>query len=262
MNDNAQKKRRDEFLRLLSQKGSLKVQELADLFGVTSMTIRRDLAHLEESGFLLRTHGGCVIQSPMAPELSFSEKDALCAPQKEAIAREAVLHLEPGSTIFIDTGTTMVHLARALPPGLGLRVFTNNLRVATELFGRTDLEVFVYGGQLSVRSPDLVGEIALSNAEGFRLDMALLGADAIDTHSGGLYAANIAAATLDAAVVRQASRVMILADSGKLDRTSSVRVLVIDERVTLITDNGAALDAVSRLRQRGARVMTMASSER
>lgn len=80
------------------------------------------------------------------------------AREKSGIAREAVSLLHPGASLFIDTGTTALHFARALPKTLDLRIFTNNLRVAMDLFSREGFEVNVFGGTLAQNSPDLVGE--------------------------------------------------------------------------------------------------------
>jgi len=210
---------------------------LADLLGVTQMTIRRDLSAMEEEGLLLRTHGGCTVQSPMVRELSFSEKDALRANQKAAIARAAIDFIEPNFSIFIDTGTTCLHFARALPSSLNLTVFTNNLRVAMELFGRNGFEVTLYGGQLARRSPDLFGEITISRIQEYRLDAAVLGADAIDTARGEVYGAARAITNVNRAVLRQSSTALILADSSKIGKHSHSLITKLHDGITLITDS-------------------------
>ncbi|HIJ72999.1 MAG TPA: DeoR family transcriptional regulator [Candidatus Hydrogenedentes bacterium] len=255
MKDGPQKERRETIRHLLAQQGSLRVRDLVHRLGVTSMTVRRDLASLEQEGVVLRTHGGCVIQSPMVPELSFTEKDALRGKQKAAVARAAVKHVRAACSIFIDTGTTALHFARALSDDMGLRVFTNNLRVAMELFSRDAFEVIVYGGVLAKRSPDLAGELSLTRIREFRLDLAILGADAIDTTRGHVYAADIPTAQLDALVAEQASKVMILADSSKLDKHSLALVTTLGPGITLVTDNEASRSSLARLRRTGADIV-------
>jgi DeoR family transcriptional regulator, aga operon transcriptional repressor len=234
-----QTERRNMIRRLLAQEGSLRVEELADRLSVTSMTVRRDLTAMEVEGVLVRTHGGCNLQSPMARDLSFSEKDALCARQKAAIAREAARRVEPGSSLFIDTGTTALHFARALPNTLSLRVFTNNLRVAMDLFGREGFEVIVYGGRLATQSPDLVGEIALGRVRDYRLNVAVLGADGIDPGRGEIYGADMHASSLDRLVLGQSERSMVLADSSKIGRVSLSLITRLRTGITLVTDSGA-----------------------
>ncbi len=254
--------RREHIRRMLAEEGSLRVEDLVERLGVTSMTVRRDLIVMEAEGLLVRTHGGCTYQSPMVRDLSFSEKDLLMARQKAGIAREAARLVRPGSTLFIDTGTTALHFARALPASLDVRVFTNNLRVAMDLFSRDGFEVFVYGGQLARTSPDLVGEISLTRAQEFQLDLAVLGTDAIDPVRGEAYAADIRTASLDRAVLRQAAHAMVLGDSSKLGKHSLALVITLGRGVTFITDDGAPARDLAALRRTGADIVVAACGDR
>jgi DeoR family transcriptional regulator, fructose operon transcriptional repressor len=255
MKKRAQTERRDTIRRLLAQEGSLRVEDLAAWLDVTTMTVRRDLGALEEEGVLVRTHGGCTVQAPMVRELSFSEKDALRARQKAAIARAAVERIAPESSVYIDTGTTTLHFARALPSHLRLRIFTNNLRVAMDLFGREGIEVVVYGGRLRQSSPDLAGEIALGRVQEYRLDVAVLGADAVDTGRGEVYGADMLTTSLDRAVLRQSSRALILADSSKLGKHSLSLVTKLHAGIALITDDEADPQDVRALQQTDADIV-------
>lgn len=247
MASRGQDDRRHSIRRVLAEEGAIRVEALADRLGVTQMTIRRDLAAMEEEGLLLRTHGGCTVQSPMMRELSFSEKDVLRAAQKAAIAREAVRYIEADTSIFIDTGTTCLHVARALPNNLNLRVYTNNLRVAMELFGRDGFSVTLYGGHLAQRSPDLYGEIAISRVQEYRLDTAILGADAIDTLRGEVYGAVPEITNVDRAVLRQSTVALIVADSSKLGKHSRMLLTKLHSGITVITDDEILPDDHQRL---------------
>lgn len=229
--------RQERIRQLLSSNGRLGVGELAAQMRVAPMTIRRDLGTLEQAGLLTRTHGGCVLQSPFALELSFPEKQRLRQPQKSAIAREVVRVLKPGETIYLDTGTTALQVARTLPPNLGLRVFTNNLRIALELFSRAGVEVVVYGGRLAERNPDLVNEIALSQISQFRLDVAVVGGDALDVARGEFYGADTSTAHLSKAAQQQAERVIVVMDSSKFGKRSLAVAGKLTTGVTLVTDD-------------------------
>jgi DeoR/GlpR family transcriptional regulator of sugar metabolism len=229
--------RQERIRQLLSSNGRLGVGELAAQMHVAPMTIRRDLGTLEQAGLLTRTHGGCVLQSPFALELSFPEKQRRRQPEKSAIARETVRLLKPGETIYLDTGTTALQVARTLPPNLGLRVFTNNLRIALELFSRAGVEVVVYGGRLAERNPDLVNEIALSQISQFRLDVAIVGGDALDVARGEFYGADTGTALLSRAAQVQADRVIVVMDSSKFGQRSLAVAGKLNQGVTLVTDD-------------------------
>ncbi len=233
----ARNQRQDSILELLARRGRLNVEELAAELSVTAMTIRRDLAALEKAGVLTRTHGGCVLQSPFVRELPFSQKDQQHRDQKYAIACAAVGMLKSGDRIYLDTGTTAVHVARVLPAGLDLCIFTNNLRVAMELFGREGVNVSVYGGALAPQSPDLTGEVALTRIQDFRIDVAIMGADALDVTRGEYYSADMGTAMLSRQAQRQAQRTLLLVDNSKFGKHSLAVVGRLDEKTTLVTDD-------------------------
>ncbi len=246
------RERQEKIRDLLAAHGRLDVTRLATEVNVTAMTIRRDLAAMERDGLLLRTHGGCVLQSPFAAELSFPEKQRRRQAQKIAIARKVAACLKPNESIYLDTGTTLLQVARALPPHLNLRVFTNNLRIAMELFGRAGVEVVVYGGALARRNPDLAGETALGCIAGFRVDVAVLGGDALDVARGEFYGADIATAALSRAARGQAGRAILAMDSSKFGKRSLAATGRLGPDITLVTDDEASPKDRAALRATGA----------
>ncbi len=250
--------RQEQIRNLLATQGRLNAAALAKQLKVATMTIRRDLAAMEKAGLLTRTHGGCILQSPFVSEASFPDKLRRRQEQKTAIAREVVRRLKNGDAVYLDTGTTSLHVARALPPGFNLRVFTNNLRVAMELFGREGVEVIVYGGLLTRRNPDLVNEIALGQISQFRLDVAIVGGDALDVTRGEFYGADTASAALSRAAQRQADRVIVVMDSSKLGARSLAVAGKLEAGMVLITDD--EVDAKDRvaLRKTGAEIVCAA----
>ena len=250
--------RQEQIRRLLAEQGRLTVQDLVDRMHVASMTIRRDLTALEAAGILTRTHGGCVLHSPFVAELSFPWKQRQRQAQKTAIALETVRLLKPGQSLYLDTGTTALHVARALPPGLDLRVFTNNLRVAMELLGRESLSVTVYGGVLAGKNPDLIGEIALAQMQQFRVDVAIVGGDALDVTRGEFYGADMSTAAMSRVAQRQADRVLVVMDSSKIGKRGVAMAGRLETGTTLITDAEAGRAARSAVRATGATLICAA----
>jgi len=248
--DRARARRRRILARLAGGERAA-LQGLAAALGVSSMTIRRDLAALESEGLVLRVPGGCILRSALVAEASFPEKEGRQREAKAAIAAEAVRRLGRGMRIYLDTGTTCLHIARTLPPDLELQVFTNNLRVATELAGRTGIETIVYGGRLAARNPDLVGDYAVARLHEQRLDLAFTGADALDPASGTFYAADLATALLSATAQGQADRTVALIDSSKCGRRSVAVAGRLGAGMTLICDAGLAPADRRRLRRTG-----------
>ena len=249
------KTRQEKIRRLLAEQGRLNVRELAGRLRVTEMTIRRDLSGLEADGVLTRTHGGCVLHSPFVAELSFPLKRRMRQAQKTAIAREAVNLLKRCQSIYLDTGTTALQVARALSPNLELTVYTNNLCVATELMGRRGLRVVVYGGVLTGKSPDLAGEIAMAQVQKFRLDVAIVGGDALDVKRGEFYSADIETALMSRVAQRQVDRVLMAMDSSKIGKRGLAVVGKLGPGMTLITDDEVGQAERTAIRATGAKLI-------
>jgi DeoR/GlpR family transcriptional regulator of sugar metabolism len=247
--------RQERIRALLAGNGRLNVAELASRLRVSAMTIRRDLSALEQAGVLTRTHGGCVLQSPFVAEASFPDKQRRRQAQKAAIATAAVRRLRRGEAVYLDTGTTALAVARALPPELNLKVFTNNLRVALELFGRAGVEVTVYGGVLARKNPDLMDELALAQISQYRLDVAIVGGDALDVARGEFYAADAGSAALSQAAQRQADRVLVVMDSSKFGKRGLAVAGRLTRGVTLITDADPDAKTRAALRRTGAAII-------
>jgi DeoR/GlpR family transcriptional regulator of sugar metabolism len=232
-------RRRQRIHDLLAGSGRLAVEELAGRLGVAAMTVRRDLTRLEQQGVLLRVHGGCVLPGPaFARERPFAEKAGWRVPEKRAIARQVVRLLRPGQSVYLDTGTTCAEVARLLPAGRPVRVFTNNLRVAMDLLGRPGVELHVFGGRLAPSSPDLVGASAAASAAAHRVDVAVVGADAVDPATAEFGAADLETAVLSRMAQRQAARVIVAADASKFGRTCRAISGRLARGLTLVTDAG------------------------
>lgn len=251
--------RQEQIRNLLAHRGRLGVAALARQLAVAPMTIRRDLTALQQAGLLTRTHGGCVLQSPFVAELSFPEKQRRRQSHKTAIARETVKLLKRGESVYLDTGTTALQVARALPPHLGLRVFTNNLRIAMELFGREGVDVIVYGGVLARRNPDLTDEIALAQIKQYRLDVAIVGGDALDVNRGEFYGADTGTVAMSRAAQQQAERVVVVMDSSKLGRHSLAVAGRLRPGMTLVTDAEVGRKERTLLQKCGARILFAAT---
>ena len=247
--------RQERIRALLAGNGRLNASQLAAQLQVSTMTLRRDLSALQQAGVLTRTHGGCVLQSPFVAEASFPDKLRRQQAQKTAIASAAARRLRRGDAVYVDTGTTALAVARALPTDRDLKVFTNNLRVALELFGRAGVEVTVYGGVLARKNPDLVDAMALAQISQYRLDVAIVGGDALDVERGEFYAADAGSAALSRTAQRQADRVIVVMDSSKFGRRGLALAGRLARGVVLITD--AAVDAKTRAasRRRGATLL-------
>jgi DeoR family fructose operon transcriptional repressor len=248
--------RHNAILDLLLERGRLHVSALADHFGVTAMTVRRDLHALEACGLVTRTHGGAVLRAPLARELAFNEKVQCRPAEKEAIARAVVTRLRDGETLYLDTGSTCAAVARLLP-GLrrNLRVFTNSLQAALDLFGAEGIEVVIPGGTLGRRSPDLTGTWALERLRLIRVDVAVIGADGLDPDRAEFYSSELPTGELSRLARERAQRVFAAVDSSKIGCRGLAVAGTAGKNLTLFTDAGAKRNTVERLEKLGMEVV-------
>lgn len=153
----AEHERRQEVLRLLEGTGKVSVPELAELLGVSVVTVRKDLDALERRRVLRRVRGGAVAIRG-GDEGEFEIRMRHRSPQKQAVARAAARLVGDGDAIALDCSTTCYHLAREIRDRSGLIVVTNGLRAA-QVLSDSDATVVMPGGTLRRSSWSLVGDL-------------------------------------------------------------------------------------------------------
>lgn len=242
-------------LERLSLDGSVNVAQIATDLAVSPATIRRDLRLLESQRLLGRTHGGAVPQGVLY-ELPLRYKTARQPEQKLRIAREAATRVPDGAAIGLTGGTTTTEVARALVERERLTVVTNALNIAAELAVRPNLKLVVTGGVARPESYELVGPIAEQSLHGLNLDAVFLAVDGISARAGLTTHHEVEAGT-NRALLERAHRVIVVADSSKLERAAFARICDLHEIDELITDDGAHPAAVAALRDGGLTVTTV-----
>jgi len=220
---------------MLASGQEVSVNDLAGKLDVTGMTIRRDLAQLESEGRVIRTHGGAVSTHPGTIEFKFRERADANKAEKQAIAREVVSKIKPGMAISLDTGTTTLHVARAISAIPDLTVLTSSLAVASQLYFRENINLVILGGQVRKNSPDLFGNLTISNLRSFRVNIAVLGADAVS--KDGLYTSDSGVSNVSRAMIENAQKNILVVDSSKFSATAFVKFAEWDNIDTIVTDS-------------------------
>lgn len=239
--------RRDKIMAELTARGAVHVRSLAEEFGVTTETIRKDLAALEEQGLLVKTHGGATIKGS-AHELSFGVREQENASQKQAIALEAASLITPGRSIVICTGSTNLELARQLALRDDLKIFTDSLPVATALM-QSENQVFLFGGELRETSSSVCGGWTISQIRQIEVDMCFMGTDGFENISGPATPSS-QDAFIDQEIIRHSEKRYILADHTKFHRKSLYKICEWEDITALITNKEADPVDVGRLRAR------------
>jgi DeoR family transcriptional regulator, glycerol-3-phosphate regulon repressor len=228
--------RQSELLDAVRAPGVATVEALADRFGVTLQTVRRDVKLLAEAGLLARFHGGVRLPSSTTENLAHRQREALNADAKQRIAKAVAARVPDGCSILINLGTTTEAVARALLHHKGLRVITNNLNVAAILTDNADCEVIVAGGVVRNRDRGIVGEAAVDFIRQFRVDIGLIGISGIEA-DGSLRDFDYREVKVSRAIIEQSREVWLAADHSKFNRPAMVELARIDQLDLLFTDS-------------------------
>lgn len=248
------RQRRQEILQMLVEHGNVQVAELSDRFGVSSVTIRADLTHIESQGLATRNHGGASLVRTPPQEQDIHQKDALNLPRKERIGALAAQLVKPGDNILIDSGSTTMALARHLRAHRDLTVMTNGLNIAWELAGAPHAKLLLTGGVLHKPSLSLHGSQAEASLNLYGFDTLFLGVDGLDLQFG-LTTHQEAEASLNHRMVERARRIVVLTDASKFGRVSLHRIARLDEIHAIITDDGISAEYREGLQRLGIEVI-------
>ena len=261
--DSITEKRRSSIIEELRRHQMVKVSELSNRFGVSEVSIRRDMRYLEALGVLKRVHGGAIsvanrpIAGPTMADPAMAGTD-LRTEQKQRIGRAAAAMVAPGDRLILDSGTTTMQVAAHLSNNLladgNLTVITASLSIVRQLGAHKGLHLIVLGG---IYFPDyelMVGPQTIETLKSLHADKMFLGTDGL-TFSQGITTANVLEAEVDRAMVRAATEVIVVADSSKIGGIGLATIMPLSGIHKLITDTDAPADFVGALREQGIEVI-------
>ena len=226
-------RRQIQILEILGLNPAMRVNELARTLKVSSETVRRDLAKLDETGQIKRTYGGAVRTNEFEPALA--ERLKLHIQERKRIAQSAVSQIEGLPSIFVGGGATTLHFARALrATKQKITVLTASYNIATELSANPLIEVMLLPGILDPNEEQVYGPETVRFITQFNVAVAVMGASAID--NTGVSEALLNAAQIYSAMIEHANHTIVLADSSKFGTRSLQKILDWGQDVTLITD--------------------------
>lgn len=227
--------RRADILSFLQQVGSSRVEALAQRFGVSSVTIRSDLNHLEIQGHIIRSHGFAVLNSRLIAELSITDKRHHFPELKSRIGKKAASLLRQGDRIILDSGTTTKAIVSYIGD-LGLTILTNGLDLAMELVNCPNVEIRMTGGVLRKNAMSFSGVMAENNMGYYRFDKMFLGVDGFDLQKG-VTTFNEQEAHLNRLMCAAAEQVIVVTDSSKFGQYSDNVICQANQIDVLVTDD-------------------------
>lgn len=226
--------RRKKILEILNENGSVTIGELARRFGVSEMTVRRDLDRCRGVSRLERCRGGAVLRKENVGEEDYSKKRSANLEVKRRIASYCAGLVTKGMQVYLDAGTTTFCIAQELLTVPGVTFLTNDLKTALFL-SRHRRDVIFVGGHIQNSTGSAVGPITLEMMGEFFVDIAFVGAASIND-SFDVLTPTIEKAFMKRAALQSAKECFLVADSSKFHRSALVRINSLSDYTAVVTE--------------------------
>jgi len=250
--------RQAAILEYLQQHGKSSVESLALHFATTGTTIRKDLVLLENSGSVIRTYGGVVLNKDES-DPPIDHKTLINIERKKQIAEAAVTFIKDGDSIILDAGSTVLQMVPLLRSFNNITVMTNSLTIVNALAElNNEQTILMPGGTFRKKSASFHGRLAENAFEQFSFDMLFMGTDGIDLDTGVTTFNEVF--TVSKAMCNAARLVILMADSSKFGRKSPNIVCELERVDILITDSGIDEVSLTTLRNKGINVIITGES--
>jgi DeoR/GlpR family transcriptional regulator of sugar metabolism len=247
--------RRTALAELVQQRGFCRVPELSDQLGVSRITVRRDIARLEEDNLVRSAHGGVMALSPAGPGSHFRLRSAAHTEAKQAIGRKAIEYVNRHATgpLGIDAGTTGFEAARFVTPQVPLTVVTHSLPVMAELAQRPLVEVVGIGGVLHPETQAFAGPSTVAGYAGLRLGTILLTASAVRDQM--MLCGNAFDAETKRQMMAVADQIILMVDASKFDAIAPFQTAELSRVDVVVIDDQAPPALVESLEAQNLRVL-------
>jgi DeoR family transcriptional regulator of aga operon len=243
-----------QILQILERQQRLSVMDICVTFDVSKATARRDLESLASQGRLQRVHGGAIVLTQAPPEQPILQRQNEQADEKIRIGQAAAALVQPGETIFLGSGTTVLEAARALRGRRDLTVLTNSLPVVNVLAGADGITIICLGGMLRESEFSFIGHITEQALTEVRADKVFLGTRAISLEYG-LTHEYLPETMTDRLILKAGKEIIVLADHTKFGRAATVRLAPLESIHTIVTDKQTSRDFLEAVQQRGIRTV-------
>ncbi|WP_438350003.1 DeoR/GlpR family DNA-binding transcription regulator [Paenibacillus sp. FA6] len=237
--------RRQRTIDLIHQDKRVLVADLSKMFDVTEETIRRDLEKLEKEGIVTRTYGGAMLNRHTNEDLPYSTRNTINMDMKRDIALKALHLIQDGDTLMVDPSSTAFEFVKTLTNKSNLTMITNSINILSE-FANSNLNIISTGGSLRYRSLSLVGPISLETVQKYNVDTVIIGCKGLSLDKG-ITDSNEPECELKKTMLKQANKVILLADHTKFDKVAFVKLTELNFIHYIITDQKPSNQWLERL---------------
>ncbi len=243
-------KRRDEIVLELQRYGKVRVTELSKRFGISEVSIRKDLDSLAAAGQLSRVHGGAIASDSPYANLNLNERYNTNTELKLALAERVADLVEDNDTVLMNAGTTLTYVLRALRKKKNISIVTNSIQNANEINRFPTFNVILLGGEIDSRYQFTFGSDTIRQLENYHANKCILSVDGISSSTGlSLYYSN--EVEIIRTMMRSSDTVIVAADSTKLGKNSFSRIGTAKDVDILVTNRSDNTTEVSALRDLG-----------
>ena len=248
--------RQETILDMLSKNGSVKVDELAELFQVSVMTVRRDLEKMEQENRLIRCHGGAIQKNHVLFDMDREKRSRTEMGVKSRLATYCVKqYIHDHMVLYLDAGSTVLEIAKQLEGFDGLTVVTNDVVIACSLLN-SSVNVLMIGGQMQSRLGCVHGDTAKQQLEGYRMDISFVSSLCVDDEYD-VYAATENKVSFRRKLLECSRHTYMLLDQGKIGHQSLYKINHLSEYSAVVTDKILSEEEAARVGAMGIEWITV-----
>ncbi|WP_145599274.1 DeoR/GlpR family DNA-binding transcription regulator [Yersinia alsatica] len=247
--------RRDFIYRYVHEQNVASFKDLADIMNVSHMTVRRDIQVLEAEGKVVAINGGVKLNNMLKLELAYSEKASLNQGLKQNIGALAAMLIEPGQTLYLDAGTTLFEVAKAIAASncFNLTVVTNDFTISSYLMDMPHIALYHTGGLVDRRNRSCLGNSAANFFNAINIDVAFLSSSSWELERG-MSTPSEGKAMVKAAVMRASRRNILVSDSSKYGKYGMFHICNLQQLSDIISDVHLPSDAQQQIGELGVRL--------
>ncbi|GHV85155.1 GntR family transcriptional regulator [Spirochaetia bacterium] len=241
--------RHKNILELLNSKGAVSISEMADTFGASMMTIRRDIDALEKGGKVCKMHGFATLAGE-AGQPSYQERVSEFNEEKNCIGKAAAAMIQRDSIVLFDASTSSLAVAQYIPEDLEFTAITTGLMTATALCNRTKANIICIGGNVHHSSYSAINYMAAEMLGRFHADLAFISTTAISLPEG-LFEMYLPLIEIKKAIVAHSDRTVLLVDHSKFSAKALCLSIPLQDISLVITDNETPEETLNKLTEMG-----------
>lgn len=245
--------RLNEMENLVQERGSITLKELSDIFEISLNTVRNDVGNILQRGKICKVYGGVMSLNSENTLLEYGVREGRSSDSKRRICSKAAECIEDGDIIFIDSGTTTVHMVEFLKNKRDIKVLTNNIMIITALLGMDNIEVIGIGGKVRNKTKSFASIEGINVLEAYNIKKAFMAATALSIENGVMNS-SYGERSIKSYVVESAAYTYLLADSTKFGKIALLTYCDLSDLDVLFTDD-TDCEYANKLRQKGVRVL-------